>query len=59
MLQKYKNIWEHLLNILNILGVQKSCQIWKTRAPKNDEDPSEPFFKIIDMGPISTKMEFW
>ena len=30
----------------------KKCQIWKRRAPKNDEDPSKNFLKILDMGPI-------
>ena len=31
----------------------KKSQIWKRRAPKNDEDPSKNFLKILDVGPIS------
>ena len=30
------------------------CQIWKRRAPTNDEDPSKKLFKILNMRPIST-----
>ena len=48
-----ENIWEHPLNILFLQDFKK-CQIWKRRAPKNDEDPSKNFLKILDMGPIST-----
>jgi hypothetical protein len=31
----------------------KNCQIWKRRAPKNDEDPSNQIPKIMDVRPIS------
>ena len=36
------------------IWTSKKCQFWKRRAPKNDEDPSNKIFKILNMGPIST-----
>ena len=50
-----EDIWEHPLKILFLhIWTSRKCQIWKRRAPKNDEDPSKNFLKILDMGPIST-----
>ena len=43
---------------LHIWTTQK-CQIWKRQAPKNDEDPSNQIFKILNMGPISIKKHEW
>ena len=34
-------------------------QIWKRRAPKNDEDRFNEISKIMDMGPISIKKHEW
>ena len=38
------------------------CQVWKRRAPKNDEGPSNNILKVLDMGSISIKkheIEIW
>ena len=35
------------------------CQFWKRRAPKNDEDPFNKIFKILNMGSISIKKHEW
>ena len=40
----------------------KICQFRKRQGPKNDEDPSDHFLKILNMGPISSweyEMIFW
>ena len=49
-----ESIWEHLRKIFVHIWTPKTCQIWKRRAPKHDEDPSKNFLKILNMGPIST-----
>ena len=35
------------------------CQFWKRRAQRNDEDPFNKIFKIMDMRPISIKKHEW
>ena len=59
---KQKNIIK-LLKILfkyiSTIKLSNKCQLWKRRAPKNDEDPSNQIFKIMDMGPISIKKNEW
>ena len=39
----------------NISGLPMFCQIWKRRAPTNDEDLSNKIFRKMDMKPISIK----
>ena len=49
-----RNLWEHPYKRLFLhIWTSKKCQIWKRRAPENDEDPSKNFLKILNMGPIS------
>ena len=61
---------EYLTNIRKYMGTSlksimfayldfKKCQIWKRRAPKNDEDPSKNFLEILNIGPISIKKHEW
>ena len=41
------------------LWTSEKCQIWKRRAPENDEDPSNKIPKIMDMRPISAWKHEW
>ena len=44
---------EYYFPYLNIMEIH-CCQLGKRRAPKNDEDPSKMFLRILDMGQICT-----
>ena len=46
-------------NMFCISGLQKCCQFWKRRAPRNDEDPSNKISKMMDMRPTSIKTHEW
>ena len=48
-----------LKHIIFVYMDLKKCQIWKRRAPTNDEDPSKNFLKILDMYFISIKKMRW
>ncbi len=39
-----------LKHIISHIWTSYFCQIWKRRAPKNPEDPSNEIFKILKMG---------
>ena len=55
-----ENIWEHPYKYyFYTSGLQQNCQFWKTQAPKNDEDPSNKIFKIVNIGRISIKKHEW
>ena len=41
------------------IWASKKCKCWKRRAPKNDEDPSKNFLKILNMRSISIKKHEW
>ena len=57
-IRKCGNIFEHIIfaNLTNweIGNFEFLDQIWKRRAPNNDEDPSKQISEILDMGSISS-----
>ena len=53
------NFQKLLFWISQIYGCPFVWHFWKRRAPRNDEDPSDQFLKISDMGPISTRKHEW
>ena len=54
------NMFEHIVLInLKISEIQNCTNFRTKRAPTNDEDPSNKFLKILDMGSISIKNMKW
>ena len=50
------------IEILEIQNFRMLDQIWKRRAPENDEDPRKQIWEILNMRSISIKkhkMETW
>ena len=51
-LRKYMGTF--LKRFFTYLDFKNKCQVWKRRAPKDDEAPSSKIFKVMDMRPIAT-----
>ena len=58
----WKHYWKYHFYISRNLGTSNMSTFWsicKRRAPNNDEDPRNIFFKILDVNLISIKNMKW
>ena len=44
---------------ISTFWISKMLESLEKAGPKNDEDPSKHFLKILDMRPISTRKHEW